>query len=303
MQCKEIQCKSACHKINSPYLPFHWDLNIYRGCSHGCKYCYALYSHQYLQEFACQNYFRDILVKTNVVEKLEQQLQKASWKREVINIGGVTDSYQPIEKKYQLMPEILKLLIKYKTPCIISTKSDLILRDYDLIMQLAKVAYVNICATITCYDNQLQKQLEPGACSSARRLEMLRTFAPTPVCTGMHIMPIIPFITDSRENLQRLYGVAKEAGISYVLPGMLNLKGPTRVFFFDFVREAFPAVYQKLFHLYQEKEGRRQYRNELYQQICQLEKEYELGRSFPDYDALVKSRVSSPEDYQQITLF
>ncbi|OJT81281.1 radical SAM protein, partial [Clostridioides difficile] len=86
-----------------------WDLNIYRGCEHGCKYCYAIYSHKYINS---NNYFEEIYVKTNIVEKLERQLKSSKWKKEVINIGGVTDSYQPIEADYKIMPEILNLLIK-----------------------------------------------------------------------------------------------------------------------------------------------------------------------------------------------
>ena len=119
---KEMTCTIACNKLKRK-IPYSWDLNIYRGCEHGCKYCYAIYSHQYLNS---KQYFDDIYVKTNIVEQLEKQFSSPTWKREVVNINGVTDSYQPIEAKYQLMPEILRLLIKYKTPCIISTKSDLI---------------------------------------------------------------------------------------------------------------------------------------------------------------------------------
>ncbi|WP_330656079.1 SPL family radical SAM protein [Alkaliphilus flagellatus] len=120
----EIICEVACTKLKR-HMPYSWDLNIYRGCEHGCKYCYAMYSHQYL---GSKDYFGNIFIKTNIVQKLEEQLSSSSWKREIINIGGVTDSYQPIEEEYKIMPKILKLLIKYKTPAIISTKSDLILR-------------------------------------------------------------------------------------------------------------------------------------------------------------------------------
>ena len=135
----EIESKTALNKLNRK-RPYGWDLNIYRGCEHNCRYCFAMYSHDYLGN---NNYFEDIYIKKNIVELLEIELSKKSWKREVINIGGVTDSYQPLEERYKLMPEILKLLIKYKTPCIISTKSDLILRDYDLIDKLSKITYVN----------------------------------------------------------------------------------------------------------------------------------------------------------------
>ncbi|MMZ61897.1 hypothetical protein D1872_240720 [compost metagenome] len=117
----EMDCSVACNKLKRN-VPFAWDLNIYRGCEHGCKYCYAIYTHDYLNA-GSEKYSEDIYVKTNIVEQLEMQLSSPSWKREVVNIGGVTDSYQPAEAIYKLMPDILQLMIKYKTPCIISTKS------------------------------------------------------------------------------------------------------------------------------------------------------------------------------------
>ena len=103
-----MTCTTACNKLKRK-MPFAWDLNIFRGCEHGCKYCYAMYSHDYLKS---EEFFQDIYNKTNIVDILEQQLSSPSWKREVVNIGGVTDSYQPMEAKYKFMPEILKLMIK-----------------------------------------------------------------------------------------------------------------------------------------------------------------------------------------------
>jgi len=122
----EINCKTACNRINSDFLPFNWDLNIYRGCEHKCQYCFALYSHKYMDS---GNFFDEIYVKKNIVDCFEKQISSKRWKKSIVNIGGVTDSYQPAEKRYKLMPEILKLCIKYKVPISLSTKSKLILRD------------------------------------------------------------------------------------------------------------------------------------------------------------------------------
>ncbi len=113
------------------------------------------------------------------------------------NIGGVTDSYQPIEREMKIMPEILKLMIKYKTPIIISTKSDLILRDIALIKELADITYVNVAFTITTMDEQLREKLEPNASPSLKRFEALQQFKKTNASLGVHIMPIIPYLTDT----------------------------------------------------------------------------------------------------------
>lgn len=199
---KEITCVTACNRLKRPSLPFSWDMNIYRGCEHGCKYCFAMYSHRYLDD---DEYFNSIYVKTNIAERLEQQLSRPSWKREPVSIGGVTDSYQPAEAKYKLMPDILRLFIKYKTPAIISTKSELILRDYDLIAELARITYVNIAETITCMDETRRRKIEPSGAPSLGRFRVLKEFSKTDAFTGLHLMPIVPFLTDSRENIDALY--------------------------------------------------------------------------------------------------
>lgn len=157
---REIQCSAACNRVRGRF-PYHWDLNIYRGCAHCCQYCFALYSHEYMES---DDFYSDIFVKTNIAERLERQLKSRNWDRQVINLGGVTDNYQPAEAHYKIMPELLKLLIRFENPAIISTKSDLILRDYDLIDQLSRVAYVNIAATITTMDEDIRGVLEPGGC-------------------------------------------------------------------------------------------------------------------------------------------
>jgi DNA repair photolyase len=223
----EIKAKSALNKLKRK-IPYGWDLNIYRGCQHGCRYCYALYSHQYL---GSEQFSREIFIKTNVVELLEKELRAPGWKGEVINIGGVTDTYQPAEAEYKLMPQVLKLLIKYKNPAIISTKSDLVLRDYDLIDQLSRLTYINIAATITTVDELVREKIEPGAVPADRRFFMLKEFKKTKASIGLHVMPIIPLLTDSQANLKGLFSGARNCGVDYLLPGTLYLRGKTRTAF------------------------------------------------------------------------
>ena len=170
---KNIEAKSALNKLKRR-IPYGWDLNIYRGCEHGCKYCYANGTHKYLGDYSFDS---DIFIKDNIVEVLERELRSNSWNREIVNLGGVTDSYQPCERERVLMPDVLKLFIKYKTPIIISTKSNLILRDYELIEQLAEITYVNIASTIITMDENIRKKLEPKASSSLERFEVLNAFS------------------------------------------------------------------------------------------------------------------------------
>ncbi|MFA9377828.1 MAG: radical SAM protein [Lachnotalea sp.] len=292
---KEMQCITACNKLKRK-MPYSWDLNIYRGCEHGCKYCYAMYSHDYL---GSEEYFKDIYVKTNVVEALEKQLSNPKWKQEIINIGGVTDSYQPAESVYHLMPDILKLLIKYKTPCIISTKSDLILRDYDLIDELSRITYINVAATITTMDESVQKKIEPGGVDSLKRFEMLKAFAHTNASTGLHFMPIIPYLTDNYENVDSLYSCASKCNVSYVLPGTLYLRGKTRGTFFDFIKHDFPTLYDPLKQLYQTGGAPKEYKNTLYTMVNTLRTKYALSSS---YSSPMKEKIKKTE-YTQLSLF
>lgn len=292
---REITCASACNKLKRK-IPYGWDLNIYRGCEHECRYCYAMYSNQYL---GSGDYFEDIYVKTNIVQELEKELSAPGWKREVINIGGVTDSYQPAESIYQLMPDILKLMIRYRTPCIISTKSDLILRDYDLIAELAEITYVNVAATITCMDEGIRKKIEPNGAESRKRFQMLKEFSKTNASTGLHFMPIIPYLTDSRENVDELYQMAKVSQVGYVLPGTLYLRGKTRNVFFDFISREYPDLYQSLKALYQTGGAPKAYKNQLYQMVNELKEKYGLSGS---YSKLMKEKLNRPQ-YTQMSLF
>lgn len=292
---KEISCASALNNVRGRF-PYTWDLNIYRGCEHGCKYCFAMYSHQYL---GSEQYFSDIFIKTNVVERLEKQLSSPSWKGEIINIGGVTDSYQPIEEQYRLMPEILRLMIKYKNPCIISTKSDLILRDYDLIAELSSLTYVNVAATITCMDESMRRKIEPNGAPSLKRFAMLKEFSKTDASIGLHLMPIIPFLTDTRGNIDSLFSHAIDSGVQYFIPQILNLRGKTRWAFFEFIRSEYPALCKPFQDLYKAGGVDKAYKYELYSLVNELKTKYKLSTN---YDAIIRDKLKKPE-FEQLSLF
>ena len=239
----EIKSKTACNKIDSNFLPFRWDLNIYRGCEHKCQYCFALYSHKYMNS---NSFFDDIYVKKNIVECFEKQISSKRWKRTLVNIGGVTDSYQPAEKQYKLMPEILKLCIKYKVPISLSTKSNLILRDFDLFAELAAIVPVHIACTITTLNENIRKLIEPNAATSQERFNNLKEFSKTKVNTGIFIMPIIPELTDSYGNLSMLYKTAKQNNVNYAITSVLNLRGETKIQFLNFIKNKLPHLYRKI---------------------------------------------------------
>jgi len=292
----------------SGIFPFKWDINVYRGCEHGCKYCYALYSHQYLKsetESAGEvidigNYYRHIYAKTNIAEQLEKELSRPGRKRELVNLGGVCDSYQPAEKEFELLPEILKLMIKYKNPIVISTKSDLILRDFDLIDELSQVAFVNIVSTITTMDEKIREIIEPAGVSSENRFKVLKKFKETNASIGVHTMPILPFLTDSPENLEHIFSKTKEVEADYILVCPLNLRSQTRKYYFEWIQNQFPHFYEPTRLLYKHGSLDKAYTSHLYQKIVgPLFQKYALS---DDYMKPIIQNIPSSE-IRQKTLF
>ena len=280
----EINCKTACNRINSDFLPFNWDLNIYRGCEHKCQYCFALYSHKYMNS---DNFFDEIYVKKNIVECFEKQISSKRWKKTLVNIGGVTDSYQPAENQYKLMPDILKLCIKYKVPVSLSTKSKLILRDFDLFAELANIVPVHIACTITTTNEKIRQLIEPNASSIKDRFNNLKEFSKTKVNTGIFIMPIIPELTDSYENLNILYKTAKENNLNFVINSVLNLRGETKINFLNFVKNKLPHLYNKIKSHYKGAYVNSAYQKHIDNILKKLEEKYPLEEkvvSYPDYE-------------------
>ncbi|MCO8192912.1 radical SAM protein [Anaerofustis sp. NSJ-163] len=277
MKINEIKCKTAINKLSKSRLPYSLDLNIYRGCSHKCSYCYALYSNSYL---GSTDFFNDIFVKKNILEVLEKELRKKKDDK-IINMGSVTDSYQPLEEKYGLMREVLKLMIKYNQPITISTKSDLILRDIDLIEKLSKKTYVNIASTITVMDEKIRKLIEPYSKSSIQRINMLKEIGKTNANTAIHMMPIIPYITDSIDNIDKIFYLGKQINVDYILTGSLNLRGQTRSYFLNFIRKNFSEEYKKIEKLYESSSTlNKEYLTNLNKKIYFIRKKYNISSNY-----------------------
>jgi len=275
-----MKVNEALHKLKRRGLPYKYDLNIYRGCSHGCKYCYAEKSHEYLQS---QSFDKEIFVKTNIVEALERTLSSPNWDGDIINIGGVCDSYQHAEKEYKLMPEVLKIMIKYKNPIIISTKSDLILRDIDLIDELARYTYVNIAFCITSYDSRVSKSVEPGASIPKDRYKALCELSRTKAYTGLHTMPIIPYLADDEDSLEKLVSLAAESKASYMLTGVLYLTGDIKKRYLSFIKDEYPQYYEDYIRLYPRGGANKEYKTNIHGFLKKMRSKYNVNNSYAKY--------------------
>ncbi|GMO62588.1 MAG: radical SAM protein [Rickettsiales bacterium] len=281
MSIKEITTKTAIHKHYTKYTSSHdgYGLNIYRGCEHKCKYCFAQYSHKYLDN---SDFFDDIFVKTNIAEALDKDLSNKNWDNNIpIHISEVSDCYQPIEAQYQLMRQVFEVLIKHKQSAFILTKSPLILRDIDLICKLCKVAAnVNINFSINSLNEKITAKVEPNVKSGIERMQALCELSKIENCnTRIFMIPVIPFLTDTGAELDDFYRTASEKGIKNIISEVLNLKGETKWNFYNFIKKEFPLTYNKITRLYDGGDGyvAEWYREKFSTYIDGLEKKYGIS--------------------------
>ena len=181
---------------DSPDVGFRTSLNPYRGCEHGCIYCYARPTHEFLGFSAGLDFESKIMVKENAPELLRKELSSQKWQPQVIFMSGVTDCYQPVERKLKLTRRCLEVLAEFRNPVFIVTKNQLVTRDIDLLSELAKHRAVAVWLSITTLDSELRKIMEPRTSPPSARLAALRELAAAGISVGVNVAPIIPGLTD-----------------------------------------------------------------------------------------------------------
>ncbi len=223
---------------DSPDVPFTYSINPYRGCEHGCVYCYARPSHEYLSFSAGLDFETKILVKHDAPELLRVALRKPSWQPQVIALSGNTDCYQPAERQLQLTRRCLQVLAEFRNPVGIITKSALVVRDIDILRELAAVGAAHVTLSITTLDRDLARRLEPRAAQPERRLEALRALSEAGIPTSVNVAPLIPGLND--EEIPRILAAAADAGAGQAAYVLLRLPKPVDVLFEQWVKENFP---------------------------------------------------------------
>lgn len=213
--------KTIITRNTSPDLPFDRSINPYRGCEHGCIYCYARPSHAYWDMSPGLDFETKLIAKSNAAEVLEQQLSKPSYVCAPINLGSNTDPYQPIEREYKITRQTLEVLLRYRHPVTIVTKGSLILRDLDLLTALARQRLVAVMISLTSLDDELKRILEPRAAAPKARLRAIRVMRQAGIPVGMLCSPMIPMINDS--ELESLLAEAHAAGAQSAAYMMLRL--------------------------------------------------------------------------------
>jgi DNA repair photolyase len=237
---KEIHAKTILNHVKQPepYFGLKYNLNLYRGCQHQCIYCDSRSECYQIENFA------DIHVKVNAVDLLADALPRKQV-RGTIGFGSMNDPYMPIEKKYQLCRHSLEVIARHQFPVHIITKSDLVLRDLDLLKEINRV-YAAVSFTITTADDDLARQIEPGAPPSSARFAAIRALADAGIHTGVTMMPILPFIEDTEKNITQLVDMAHDAGAEYILPWFgMTLRTGSRDWYYDQLDKRFPGIKEK----------------------------------------------------------
>jgi len=221
----EERARTIVARNDSPDIPFEQSINPYRGCEHGCIYCYARPSHAYLELSPGLDFETRLFAKTNAVELLKKELSRRGYRATPMAFGTNTDCYQPIERRYQAMRGLLQLLADCDHPLTIVTKSALIERDIDLLAPMAKKNLVKAFVSITTLDHRLARALEPRAASPRRRVDTLRALSEAGIPCGVMVAPLIPALTDS--SLEAVLEAA--AGAGAIMAGWILLRLPNEV--------------------------------------------------------------------------
>jgi DNA repair photolyase len=224
-------------------LPFRWTINPYRGCQFNCPFCFARYSHGYIEHADPSNFATRIYVKFQAAQVLAETLKPTMVRGRPIAIGTVTDPYQPAENRYGITRRILEVLARCPDlELSITTRSPLILRDVDLLRRMAGSSRLSINVSMITMHPRLARILEPSSPAPRRRLEMIRALASAGVETGVFVMPILPGITDSPDEIRALLRACQHEGASYAAADTVRLVGPSWTAFAPILRAHFPHL-------------------------------------------------------------
>ncbi len=247
----EVLAKSALNAVPAASgMPFAFTVNTFRGCSHACVYCFARATHTYLDLDAGDDFDREVVVKTNVVEVLRRELARPSWRREHVALGTNTDPYQRAEGRYRLMPGVIDALASSGTPFSVLTKGTVLHRDLGLLSGAARRVPVGVGVSLAVHDDTLQRSLEPGTPSGRARLDLIRAVRDAGLPCGVFLAPVLPGLTDSVEHLDRALGSLAAAGATGVTVLPLHLRPGAREWFLAWLERDQPALVPRYRDLY-----------------------------------------------------
>jgi DNA repair photolyase len=282
-------------------MPFEWTLNPYRGCTHGCHYCYARRYQTQFELGAGDEFASIIFVKTNLVEVLRGELAKASWDGDYVAVGTATDCYQPIEGHYKLTRRSLEAFLDFDNPVGIVTKGPMIVRDRDLLTDLTSGPGCTVYISVPCVDEDVWRSLEPGTAHPMQRLRAVRELVDAGIRAGVLMNPIVPGISSKPSLMERTIKAIADSGARFVGCNVMFLEGGTRDHFMRFLSDTYPQLVDGYRQLYARKYAPAAYRGEVQQVVATLRGSYGLNRR--DDSARDSARQDLREMEQQMLTF
>ncbi|MBS1772195.1 MAG: PA0069 family radical SAM protein [Bacteroidetes bacterium] len=241
------ESRTLVNKITSPDVGMMFSANPYQGCEHGCIYCYARNSHEYWGYSAGVDFESRIVVKRNAPALLKKLFENKNWEPAVISLSGNTDCYQPIERKMRITRKLLEICLEYRNPVGVLTKNALVLRDTDILQELAKHNLVRVFSSITSLDEDLRRVLEPRTASYRSRLKVQENLSKLGIPTGIMNAPIIPGLNDN--HMHDVLKAASESGAKWAGYTVVRLNGAIGPIFKDWLFKAFPDRAEKVWNL------------------------------------------------------
>ncbi|HZY67704.1 MAG TPA: PA0069 family radical SAM protein [Devosia sp.] len=251
------RAKSIITRNESPDIGFDRSINAYRGCEHGCSYCFARPSHAYLGHSAGLDFERQIYVKVNAVELLRREIGDKRYRPKPIAMGTNTDPYQPAERTHKLTRGILEVLLEARHPASIVTKSALVVRDLDILSEMAKLGLIHVGLSVTSLDHILSRKMEPRASTPEKRLEAIRLLSAAGVPTGIMAAPMIPAINDM--EMERILDAGAAQGAQWAGMVLLRLPGEVRDIFREWMLRHYPDRVKHVMSLVRDTRGGKDY--------------------------------------------
>ena len=245
--------KSIVNKVDSPDLGLAYSLNPYQGCEHGCTYCYARNSHEYWGFSAGLDFERKIIVKKDAPELFKQFLERKNWDGSVISLSGNTDCYQPAERKYQITRKLLEIALEYKQPIGLITKNSLILRDADILQEMAKLNLISAYVSINSLNEDLRSKMEPRTTTAKQRLKVIEELSKLGIPMGVVVAPLIPGLSD--HEIPKILKSAANAGARSAGYTVVRLNGAIASIFEDWLKKNYADRFEKVWHLIQSCHG------------------------------------------------
>lgn len=247
------ESRSIVNKVDSPDVGMAYSLNPYQGCEHGCTYCYARNAHEYWGFSAGLDFERKIIVKKDAPELFKKFLNKKGWDASVISLSGNTDCYQPAERKFRLTRQLLEIALAYKQPIGMITKNALILRDLDILREMAKLKLISVYVSINSLNEDLRLKMEPRTTTAKQRLKIVEQLSAAGIPVGVMVAPTIPGLSDHEiPNILKTIASCGAISAGYTV---VRLNGAIGPIFKDWLQKNYPDRFDKVWHMIQSCHG------------------------------------------------